>query len=258
MRRDEGSDLARLCPLIDGAVDEDRLVGRYRGFAVEAQPARENPAPEMSTGQGGTRQPGRRIDIFKLRLAGVAGWHPWDCRSEPTLLANLALVLPARLVFPLIPTAFGFHRSRLEWFAKKVGVPAAEGELQERLRSSGLFDELAALRWGSNPYLPRAAFNPRAQAIAGEHLAAFAASLQDAVRAQGRLGHERALGEQLAGAVRRQPGELSLQVESGVPSEERFQQLLDRALRIARINEEQNTANVDETSRSATTERRAT
>jgi len=218
--REKGSDLARLCPQIEGTVKDGRLVGRYQGYAVEADPVRENPAPEMPSAQGGTRQPGPKVDIFKLKLAGVAGRFPWDCRNEPTLLANLALVLPARLVFPLIPTAFRFHRSPLEWFAKKVGVPAADAELQARLRAAGLFDELATLRWGPNPYLPKATFNPRGQAIDEARLTTFGAALKESV-------------------AQRHPGELSLQVESGVPSEERFQELLDRAMRVARINEQE-------------------
>lgn len=260
MRSAKGTEtaLTRLSPLVDGAVGEGRLVGRYEGYEVEVQPARENPAPDVSLSQGGSWQPGPTVDVFRLELAGVAGRSPWDCRNEPTLLANLALVLPARLVFPLIPTAFRFHRSPLEWFAKKVGVPAADAELQGRLKRAGLFDELTALRWGSNPYLPKATFNAGGQAIGEERLAAYREGLKDALRAQGRLGYDQAVDDELAGEVRRHPGVLSLEIESRVPSEERFQELLERALRIARINEQVNTPDAGEPRRASTpTERRA-
>lgn len=235
--------LTHLSRLIQGAVRESRLIGRYNGFAVEAQLARENPAPEMPLAQGGTRQPGRKVDVFKLKLTGVAGCHPWDCRSEPTLLGNLALVLPAGLVFPLIPTRFWFHSSPAEWFAKKVGVPAADAALQDRLRAAGLFDELEALRWGTNPYLPKAAFNPRGQAFGEERFAGFLARL----------------GEEAGDVAREHPGELALEVEGGTPSEERFGQLLDRALCIARINERADTPDIRSgTRRSEPIERRST
>ncbi len=246
MLRRKGSEaaLARLAPLIEGTVSDDRLAGRYREYAVEAEPAREKPAPEMPAAQGGTRQPGPSVNVFKLKLIGVPGRYFWDCRNGPTLLASLALLLPARLVYPLIPTRYGFDRSPGEWFAKKVGVPSADAVLQQRLQAAGLFTELSSLRWGPNPYLPKASFNPRGQAIGEDRLAAYESALKDALGARSESEYESALDDHLRGLAHQHPGKLSLQVEivnGSVPDQQRFLELLDRAVRIAQINAEANT-----------------
>jgi hypothetical protein len=80
--------LPQLAALIEGAVNDNRLVGRYRGFDLEARLMRENPAPTMPVAQGSTRRPGTTVDVFSVKQIGVAGRHPWDCRNEPTLLGN--------------------------------------------------------------------------------------------------------------------------------------------------------------------------
>jgi hypothetical protein len=102
--------------------------------------------------------------------------------------------------------------------------------VQGRLRAAGLFDQLAALRWGPSPYWPKASFSPRAQAIGDGFLGAYQARLKEA------------LGEHALDEHRQEyPGELSVQVELGkakMPSEEQFRELLDRAVRIARLSAE--------------------
>jgi len=203
--------LESLAQLVDGDVADGRLHGSCEGYGVEAWSTNERPAPDVPAAQGGSRSAGPRVNVFHLMLAGVPGRQFWDCRSTPSLLGNAALVLPWWLAYRLITPQFAFERPKGGWLAAKLGVPAADETIENRLREAGLFDELSSLRWGSNPFLPKATFNPHAQAI-------------DAT-------------------PRGQPGELAVQAELGkhkAPSEEQFRELLDRAARIARLNAEAN------------------
>jgi hypothetical protein len=231
--------LESLTQLVDGSVAESRLRGSYEGYGVEAWSTNERPAPDVPAAQGGSRSAGPKVNVFHLELIGVPGRHFWDCRSTPSLLGNVALVLPSQIGYRLIKPQFAFHEPRGGWLAKKFGVAPADPAAQERLRAVGLFDELTALRWGSNPFLPKAVFDPHAQAIGEGFLGGYEARLKDALERSGHPELE-AVVEEKSRAVREDnPGQLSLEVELGkerAPTEERFRELLDRAVRIARLN----------------------
>jgi hypothetical protein len=197
----------------------------------------------MPAAQGGTRQPGPKVNVFHLKLIGVAGRQFWDCRSNTTLLTSLAIVLPWRLAYRLVRAEFRFEQPPTAGLMKKFGLPTNDPALVERLRDGGLLAELASLRSGSNPYLPKVSFNPRAQVIGEGIVAAYESRLREAARAHADPALESALAGGFRAAEREHPGELAFQVEAGrtkVPSEERFRELLDGALRVARINAEAN------------------
>jgi hypothetical protein len=134
---------------------------------------------------------------------------------------------------------------------KAFGVPTdptASEELQERLIAAGLFDELAALRWGAHPYLPKVEFRPPASELARAYMHSPAATrvepqVSARLRAEGLPGYETLLEQRMAEMDASTPGTLALEVEVGkakLPSPERFRELLDHAVAIARINVQAN------------------
>jgi hypothetical protein len=127
---------------------------------------------------------------------------------------------------------------------KRVGIPVpakADEALQQRLIAAGLFDELARLRWGSHPYLPKASFNPHAQVLGQANLEGFQQQMKEALRARGHGEYESALDDHIRATTEQHPAEIALEVEIGkpkVPTGEQFRELLDVAVQIAHINAE--------------------
>jgi hypothetical protein len=234
--------LAPLAPVVEGTVSDGRLRGSYQGYAVEAWPMRQRPSPDVANVEtGGTRSSGPLVNVFDIKLAGVAGTHDWDCGSSPRGPYSLVPEVFTSLVYRLIRTEFKFERPQGGWLRNKLGVPAADPELQQRLRAAGLFEELSLLRWGTHPYLPRVSFNPHAQAIGPGPLADYESGLKEMLRAQGHPEYEAALDDELRAGRQQHRGELEVQVEAGkgrAPTQERFRELLGVAVRIAQINAE--------------------
>jgi hypothetical protein len=244
-----------LATLHGGEAAHGRLAGSYSGYGVEAQPRRGYPIQQAPPSQGSA--PGQ-VDMFHLTLSGVAGRALWRCQSSPSSRMQDAVsrFTAGRLLRGFAPGEFKFERvdmlregtERLAAkLTKALGVPTeptAPRELQERLIAAGLFEELAALRWGAHPYLPKVEFMPPASEITRAYLESPAAArvepqVSARLRAEGLPGYEALLEQQMAQADASSPGRLVLEVEVGrdkIPSPERFRELLGRAVAIARIN----------------------
>jgi hypothetical protein len=247
--------LARLAPIVDGEAAKGRLTGRYSGYGVEAWHHRGFPTESPGTGQANTVG---QVDMFRLTLSGVAGRGIWHCQSSPGSFLQDAVsrFTAGRVLRAFQPGDFKFegvdrHRDAHERLGAKLagafGVPidyTPDPELQERLIASGLFDELAALRWGSQPFLPKAEFTPPASQLMQvyKHSPAFARvepKVTERLREAGFANLEAVLDQRAAEADASSPGRLVVDVEVGkakVPPPERFRDLLEHAVRIAQIN----------------------
>jgi hypothetical protein len=212
-----------------------------------------------STGYG-FKQAGD-VDMLQVILSGAAGGVPWQCQSSASSVLQDAVsrLTSGRLLRSFPPGEFTFegpehsrHGSgRLaERLTAALGAPprAAPAELQERLIAAGLFDELQALRWGSQPFLPKAAFTPSGseQAHLYRHSPAFTRieqRMSERLRAAGVPDHESMLDQRAEQMGDSAPGCLMFEVEVGrarVPGPERFRELLEHAVRIADINRHAN------------------
>jgi hypothetical protein len=246
---------ALLEALVGGEVAHGRLTGSYNGYGVDARPRRGYPIQQAPT--SGLNPPGQ-VEMFQLTLSGVEGRALWRCQSSPgsRLQDAVSRFTAGRLLRRFAPGEFRFDRAdtlregeeRLAAkLTKALGVPTeptAPKELQERLIAAGLFEELAALRWGAHPYLPKVEYRPPASELTRAYLdSAAAARIEPQVsarlRAEGLPGYEALLEQRMAEADASNPGRLTVEVEVGrekIPSPERFGELLDHTVAIARIN----------------------
>jgi hypothetical protein len=242
-----------------GDAKHGRVSGSYNGYGVEARPRRGYPIQQAPT--SGVSPPGQ-VDMFQLTLSGVAGRALWRCQSSAgsRLQDAVSRFTAGRLLRGFAPGEFKFERvdtlregseKLAAKLTKALGVPTdptASKELQERLIAAGLFDELAALRWGAHPYLPKVEFTPPAGELTRAYMHSPAAArvepqVSARLRAEGLPGFEALLEQRMAEADASSPGKLVLEVEVGkakVPSPEKFRNLLDRAVAIARINVQAN------------------
>jgi hypothetical protein len=251
--------LAPLAEVVGGEAAKGVLIGHCNGYEVEARPERGFPMSRPGTG---SPNPPGQVDTFKLALSGVPGRAVWHCQSSAGSFVQDAIsrFTAGGLLRPFQPGEFKFagvdtyrdaHEKRGAKLTKATGVPidfTPDKELQERLITAGLFDELSFLRWGAHPFLPKAEFTPPGWELV--HLykqsRAFARvepKVTERLRAAGFLDFESVLDQRMAEANASNPGKLVLEVEVGkakVPSPERFRELLDHAMRIAQINLEAN------------------
>lgn len=251
--------LTPLAAVILGEVAGHELTGSYSGYAVEARPRRG--FPMTNPGTGGPTPPGQ-VDSFKVTLSGVPGAAMWHCQSSPQSLLQdaasrftagraLRAFQPGEFKFEGVDRARDAHERRGAKLGKAMGVPiesVPDKDVQERLVAAGLFEELAALRWGSHPFLPMAEFTPPASQLMGVYMrsSAFArveANVTDRLHAAGFPDLESVLAQRAAEADAKSPGKLTLEVEVGkarIPSPERFRELLDHGVQIAQINVQAN------------------
>jgi hypothetical protein len=253
--------LAPLASTVEGTITDGRLRGIFDAYAVEAWPEKDQPIPDpygaYSHTGGSSVRPGPDVNVLRLKLAGVPGREFWECSSYPTLPSQLVPLNITRLAYRLVRTEFKFPEHALNEAAsgawsgliKRLGIPVpttvADEALQERLVAAGLFEELSRLRWGSHPYLPKASFNPHAQALGQAEWEALRLQMKEGLRARGYGEYELAIDEKVEAAGAQNPGEVALEVEVGrdkVPTGARFRELLDAAVRIAQINAEANTS----------------
>jgi hypothetical protein len=236
--------LRPLAPVVAGEATGGELQGSYEGYAVHALARRGFPI--QTSGSAETNAPPVDVESFQLTLRGVEGRSPWHCQSSPGSLrhAIAAQVTAGRVLKAFRPGEFRFEgvdtraeASAAAWtgLIKRLGIPApdatADPAVHQRLVDSGLFDELSALRWGGHPYLPRVEFAPPARELVGAW--GESGSLDRAQPLQA------ALQERMSELDAKGPGRLTLEVEVGkarVPSPERFRELLDAAVRIAKLN----------------------
>jgi hypothetical protein len=248
--------LAPLSSVVDGEASDGRIKGAFRGYAVDARPRRRYPIETGSPALYGGTGPAL-VDTFQLILHGVRGRTRWTCQSSASsVLQGTASEFTAGLLRAFRPGEFRFEgvdrlREGAEavWsgMVKRLGVPvppAADGELQQRLIAAGLFEELAALRWGAHPFLPKAEFTPPASEIARqfytpEVLSRMGPAVEGKLRAAGYSDLESLMASRIAAADQETPGQLELDVEVGkeqAPTPERFRELLEHAVRIAELN----------------------
>ena len=246
--------LSPLASSVAGVLSDGCLRGSFRGYGVEAWPDKRQPIPDLGgTGLSGSApKMGPDVDVFRLKLAGVSGQRFWECGSTPTLASQAIPLNVGKFLYRFVRTEFGFSvdtRRELAsgaWMGmfKRMGIPVpakADEALQQRLIAAGLFDELARLRWGSHPYLPKASFNPHAQVLGQANLEGFQQQMKEALRARGHGEYESALDDHIRVTAEQHPAEIALEVEIGkakVPTGERFRELLDLAVQIAHINAE--------------------
>jgi hypothetical protein len=251
--------LRPLAPMIDGTVAKGGMTGSYGSYGIEARPRRGFPIEQVPTGDPYTIG---QVDMLRLTLTGAAGRAMWHCQSSPgsRLQDAVSRFTAGRLLRGFQPGEFKFervdfmrdaHERRGAKLAKAFGVPVdavPDQELQERLIAGGLFGELAALRWGAHPFLPKAEFTPPASQLARVYKdsAAFARAepkVTERLRAAGLPDLDALLDQRAAEADASSPGKLVIDVEVGkakVPSAERFRELLEHAMRIAQINAQAN------------------
>jgi hypothetical protein len=259
-RRRTNALLEPLVPVIGGEVVDGLLRGSYQRYGVEARPHTGFPIFIATGLQGAERPP--QVDMFQLTLTGVAGRSVWQCQSSPgSAVAAAASVLttgpllghfgPGEFRFEHVDT-WGDSAAKLgEKFGRALGVEApatADRELQERLVAAGLFDELTALRWGPQAYLPKVVFAPPGHELVQAYArsAAFARGapeVNERLRAAGMPDLGSLIEARMSDLEARAPGRLVVDVEAAkerVPAAERFRELLDHAGRIAQINAEVN------------------
>lgn len=166
--------LTPLASSVPGTLSNGRLCGSFQGYGVEAWPDKDQPIPDPGgTGLSGgsARTMGPDMDVFSLKLSGVSGQKFWECGSTRTLASQAVPLNIGKFLYRFVRTEFGFSvdtRRELAsgaWMGmfKRMGIPVpakADEALQQRLIAAGLFDELARLRWGSHPYLPKASSIP--------------------------------------------------------------------------------------------------
>jgi hypothetical protein len=252
--------LEPLAAAIAGEVSDGRLAGTYAGYGVDARPHKGYPLRYAPSSQGGGTV--AEVEMFELTLTGVRGRSLWRCQSSASsAMQDLASRMTAgRLLRRFQAGEFKFEgvdtlREGTERLGAKLvkalGVPVeatADEDLQQRLIEAGLFDELAALRWGAHPYLPKASFRPSGGELATAYTqsAAFRRvepRANEQLAGAGLADYASMLRKQVDALQSSQPGALSVVVEAGkerVPSAARFRELLDRAVRIAQLNERAN------------------
>lgn len=248
--------LEALATVIAGSASHGQLTGSYEGHAVEARPRRANPVEPTGKPIQGAEP--RGIDTFWVTLHGVAGHSVWHSQSSPSSLLQQAVsqFTTGPLLRRFAPGEFKFGdadpvREAHERMGGKVvtllGVPIAatpDKAVQERLIAAGLFEELAGLRWGPHPYMPKAAFFPPVHELAQDYLRPPAFARVEPRANERPAGNEPsgfriAAREHMKEADPLAPGRLVVEVEAGkerVPSPERFGELLGRMARISQIN----------------------
>lgn len=249
--------LAPLAPVIAGEVSDGRIQGTYSGYGVDARPRRHYPIETGSPACYGGTGPAP-VNTFQLVLEGVSGRTRWTCQSSASsvLQGTVSEFTAGRLLHAFRPGDFKFEGvdtlsegAEAVWTGavKHMGIPvppAADEELQDRLVAGGLFEELAALRWGAHPYLPRAAFFPPASELARdvytpEILARMGPAVDQRLRAAGYADFQSLMASRIKQADEKSPGRLELEVELGkdqVPTAEQFRELLEHAVAIAELN----------------------
>lgn len=246
--------LEPLAAVVGGQVSGGRITGTYEGFGVEAHTWKGSPT-HGSVAQGSPVEPAGTTHMLRLTLAGAAGGAMWRCRSSPSSLAqDLASRLTAgRLLESFRPGEFRFEDPSRPMGGELAGklaepmlgwVPNTPEHVQQALIAAGLFEELSALRWGPEPYLPMAAFMPSAGQMAHARatspgFARYEARLTERLRAAGMPGLESVIEQQMDELDQDTPGQLEFDVQvprGDVPPAEQFAELLRRAARIAEIN----------------------
>jgi hypothetical protein len=191
--------LARLAPVIDGAVEKRDLRGSYGGYDVEARLSRHDPTPSHLSGEVAPDE----VDVFELRLLGVAGRGAWAFRRQVSSY--------------VFDGSFGGAGPMAGFLGAVADVPDTDPALEERLRSAGVVELVAGLGEGASSFLPHVRFTP---APASRATSAAAAVLPAELLA--RYGHA---------------GELFVEVELGPePDPTTLRELLDRSLRIVAAN----------------------
>ena len=246
--------LAPLASSVAGTLSDGHLHGRFQGYGVEAWPDKHQPIPDPGgTGLSGSAPAmGPDMEVFRVKLSGVWGEKFWECGSTPTLASQAVPLNIGKFLYRFVRTEFGFSLDKRRELAagawmgmfRRMGLPVpvqADEALQQRLIAAGLFDELARLRWGSHPYLPKASFNPHAQILGQADVEGFQQQMKEALRARGHGEYESAVDDHIRATTEQHPAEIALEVEIGrakVPSAVRFRELLEVAVRIADINAE--------------------
>lgn len=161
--------LQPLAAVVGGKVSDGRVTGTYEGFGVEAHRWKGFPT-HGSVAQASPVEPAGTAHMLRLTLTGAAGGAVWRCRSSPSSLSqDLASRLTAgRLLESFRPGEFRFEDPNSEPVGGKIAGKLAElmmgtlvstpEHVRQALIAAGLFEELSALRWGPEPYLPMAAF----------------------------------------------------------------------------------------------------
>lgn len=249
--------LEPLAAVVGGQVSDGRITGTYEGFGVEAHTWKGSPTHgSAGVAQASPVEPAGTTHMLRLTLAGAAGGAMWRCRSSPSSLAqDLASRLTAgRLLESFRPGEFRFEDPKSRPVGGKIAGKLAElmmgsvadtpEHVQQALIAAGLFEELSALRWGPEPYLPMAAFMPSAGEMAHARatspgFARYEARLTERLRAAGMPGLESVIEQQMDELDQATPGQLEFDVQvprGDVPSAEQFAELLRRTARIAEIN----------------------
>jgi len=208
-RRREAA-LARLAPVISGTVSskDRRLRGAYRGHDVEAWATKYDPTPSSLSGDSSPDE----VVVFFLRIGGVPGREPWECRRQPRLNPFAS----PEYVFEWSYGGIGEFFSGL--LGKVADVPEHDPGLEQRLREAGLLEAIDGFGHGSSAYLPHIRYVPALRQQVSAPLPAI-------------------------GPPHEQVGELLCEVElrrDTDPSPERFSKLLDCAVHIVEINSRAN------------------
>jgi hypothetical protein len=253
--------LAPLAPTIDGQTGDGRLKGSYRDYAVEVWPHSGYPI-DYSSGASYGSLPPEPVNMLRVVLSGVGGSQFWHCQSSASsYMQDLTSRFTAGpLLNRFKPGEFRFEGvDRLhdsvermgESLVKRLGMPfraSADPALQERLIAAGLFDELDALRFGSHPYLPKVEFLAGGRAMTELYMSSPAftrgqPAVEERLRAAGLPDYRSLMEAKMNEIENENPGRLEFNVEAGerkVLSADQFRELLERAVRIARINAEVN------------------
>src|SRR4051794_15078491 len=146
-KRRRASALGELAPLVSGTVTKGHIYGTYRGLAVEAWADTYDPTPS-SVSDGSTSD---EVNVFHLRIGGVAGHEPWTCRANPRLMP---------VADPELKLEYGFGAPLPPWFKQAMQPPGHDPALEERLRSAGVIELVASLGRGRSPFLPHVRYMP--------------------------------------------------------------------------------------------------
>jgi hypothetical protein len=207
-----GDGIESLAPVVGGSVQHGHLHGTWDGYPLEAWTSRGDPRPQM---QYTARGIGASVNMLTLMLRGVPGHTMWKCERKPA-----GLIPSAKPEVCFVEVLTSAIDRRLEAL---TGMPMPDPEVQLRLEAAGLLTLLARLVQGGG-WLPIVAFTP-SSAGAVEHVMS---------QIPGFAGLDEAALERM-----RASSSLTLTVEVAkgkVPSPERFQDHLDVAAQVVRIN----------------------
>jgi len=214
--KSRGDVLHTLAPIVGGTLSDGQLTGTYQGHPVEAS--------LRTTGRvdtiGGDHSTTNTFEVVLLLLHGVAGSNPWGFFTSISPSGSLEHKWRSSIALAGVLGKLFSHVSP---------IPVDPG-IDDRLRQGGMLEALERLgpRDGKAPYI-FVSFHPDgAPAIAKTLQRMEAAGVQLAERAR----HEAA--ERL-----KQGGELRIEVERASendPTPERFRELLDAAMAVARLN----------------------